>query len=1225
MKTKFKTVICFVLTIIILSPKISLAQCGLSLNISTTESRCKATGSLTINVTGGSGNYNYRLSKGSFSTLTSSNIINGLQAGTYLLEVKDLANNCIATNSNVVISGNYEDPRFQLLVTDISCTGASDGAVSVTNVQYGRGPFNYSIVAPSASGVGISNSTGVFTGLIPGDYYIRLTDSCGGIQTRTVRVADYTWQIDSKTISKIGCDSADASVVLRDSKGNLNTSGTIFNGYSYGVSRSPGDTSWYSSRNFRFFKGTLRNVTILARDLCGNIRSSIWNDTQIPVVSANVSLGSLVCAGFTATVTGQSNLTSPQYCLYNSSNVLISCNTNGVFTNIPYGNYCINIRDFCYDTVISRCFNVSSPVPSVGSTVTTNNLQCNSFDASITGQQNLTSPQYCLFNSLNVQIACNSTGVFTNIPYGSYCIQVTDGCSGTVINRCFTRNRPVPAVSSSVSITNRACSTFTAGIGGQVNISNGQYCIYDGNGVLIACNTTGIFDNLHYGTYCINVINNTACYDTVITRCITINRLLPSVSNTVALSNQNCSTFNASIAGQQNLNNPQYCLYDNLNNLVTCNTTGIFNSLAYGSYCIRVANDAACYDTTITRCFTATRPIPSVGSTVAFSNRNCTSFTATVTNQTNLTNPQFCLVNSANVEVECNNSGVFNNVPYGNYCIYIRNTCYDTVITRCFFERPAPMVPTVNAVASCTIGASDFNVNWLDTESPYNVRVYNPMGAIVRDLTVSNSSTSITGLPSLPFSWQYKIVITDDCGNKDSVYSVTNASWLNKSISANSKCPSGQWQNGSGDLTVFCQYSNGSVIPRITQKNFAPVNISYNFNTGFNYSFNTMEPATYVIEYTLQNCSAKVYDTFNLEQYAFPNLGQSGVYVCNNSSFGVNAAVSGGVAPFTYEIIGSLPSTPSIVSAPQNSPSFNLNNGASYSVVRLRAIDACGNATINDASIMPLANTLISSSSNCFYNNITMNVDTVPNATYTWYKRINGNDSVLLTTDQSYNIPYMLPTDTGTYICKVSVNAGCLTRIAYFNLTGSCGGHLLSSNEFSLRGSNTGTAIQLQWTTDRTFDATNFIIERSQNGNSFQTIGSVKPVSARSTQFNNYLFSDNDPLTGKNLYRVRIVRKNGEQTLSKTLSFENILEGVQIFPNPVETQFKVRFNGLRQGTYTVNIITMEGKQVYSEKLVIRSNMEKNFERPAGIPQGTYLLVVQPLDGRDKTISKIIFR
>lgn len=1208
---------------LLLTSQIALAQCSLSFTTQTRESRCKATGQIIVTASGGSGNYNYKVTKGSFTSVTSTNTISGLEAGLYIVEVKDLVTGCSVAQTNVAVSGNYQDPRFQLNVTDVTCINGNNGTVSVSSVQYGRGPFTYTIVAPSASSVGASNTSGTFTNLTAGDYYVRMTDSCGGIQTRAITVSNYNWLFDSRTVTEVGCDSADVAIVLKDSRNNYNTSGTTFNGFTYGVTRAPGDTTWFSSRSFRFFKGTYRTVTFVAKDPCGNIKTSNWTDNTIPSIGASVSISSYACAGFTATVTGQTNLTNPQYCLYTNANVLVSCNSTGVFTSVPYGSYCVRVTDNCYDTTIQRCFTVNQPVPNVAASVSISSLACAGFTATVTGQTNLTSPQYCLYTNTNVLVSCNTTGVFTNVPYGSYCIQITDGCTGTVINRCFTQNRPVPSLGPSVSITNRTCNSFTASIGGQSNINNGQYCIYDNNGVVVACNSTGVFNNLPYGTYCLRLQNDVACYDTIISRCFTATQPVPSVSG-VSASSQTCTGFTATVTGQTNLTNPQFCLYDINNNLVSCNTNGQFTGLAYGSYCVRITNDASCYDTVIQRCFTVNRPVPSVGASVSISSKVCSGFTATITGQSNLTSPQYCLYNSSNVQVACNSTGVFTNVPYGSYCINIVNTCYDTTIVRCFTVNPTAMALNISAIASCTIGTTDFNASWTATSSPYTLQVYNPGGVLVKTSNAASNSTTITGLTALPAGLKYKVVITDNCGNKDSTQVTPNASWLNKSVNANSKCPSGQWQNGSGDLSVFCQYSNGTATPKIIKKDGTTVNISHNYSSGNNFSFTNMEPATYIIEYSLQGCSSKVYDTFALQPYSFPSLQQSGVYQCNNASFGVNAVVTGGLAPFSYEIIGSMPETPSIITSQQSSPAFNLNNGNSYSVVRLRSIDACGNATINDASILPLANVLVTATSNCFYNNITLNVDTIPNATYTWYKKTSSVDSSLIATSQSYNIPYLLPSDTGVYICKVSVNAGCLTRLSYFNLNGSCTA-FLSANDFSVSGSRQQQSVQLEWNTTSGFDASQFMVERSADGRQYQAIGTVKATRSSNNTRLTYLFSDNDPLDGTGYYRIRIVKKNGEHSYSKVLSFQFSRAGLKVLPNPVADRFQVKFDGMKAGRYTMSLMSVDGKLILHETLQIGAGESRWFQRPAQARPGSYLLVVQPADGGQRFVNQLILR
>jgi len=1218
--------ICLVVIMGLFLNTIKAQTCTLGISSTTNDSKCKATGSINVHMTNGSGQYNYTVTSGSYTITTSANIIGGLKPGTYSIKVKDIVSGCTVQQDNVVLGGNYQDPRFQLNVTDVTCPNGNDGSISVSGVQYGQAPFNYTIVAPSASNTGASNPTGVFTGLIPGNYSVQLSDSCGGLQTRVITVANYNWFIDSYTISKIGCVIANASIFLKDNKGNINTSGSTFNGFLYGVVNGPGDTTWTNSYSSYFFIGTKRTVTLVAKDNCGNVKSVNWNDTSIPNVSAVINTSAFTCSGFTATVTGQSNLTTPQYCLYDNLNNQLTCNTTGQFTNIGFGSYCIQIRDNCYDTTITRCFTVAQPVPVVNATIATSNLACADFTATVTGQQNLFNPQYCVKDSDNVVIACNTTGVFNNLMYGPYCIDITDGCTGTVITRCFTQRKLKPTLSTAITFTNTGCTTVTASVGGQANITNGQYCIYDVNGIQISCNTTGVFNNLPYGTYCIQIQNDPACYDTTILRCFTVGMPVPSVSGTVSITSKTCTSFTASITGQLNLNNPQYCLYDNSNTLIICNSTGQFTNLAYGAYCIQVHNDGACFDTTIQRCFSVAVPVPAVGATVNITNKACSGFSATITGQANLTSPQYCLYDNNDSVIACNSTGLFDNVAYGSYCIKVVNTCYDTTITRCFTVNPSPIVLNVTSTASCTIGTTTLGVTISNGVSPYTINVYHPGGMLVSTVTTASASASINGLSGLPVGFTYKIVVMGNCGSKDSTNITPVASSLTRVINANSKCPGGAWQNGSGDLLVNVQYSGGTATPSVISKDGVTVSMPYTTQSGSNFTFSTMEPATYIIKYTLQGCATIVYDTFNLKSYTYPSLDQSAVYQCNNNNFSVSAAASGGLAPFSYEIIGSSPSSPSIMYPAQGSPVFAINNGTTYSVIRLRVMDACGNATINDASILPLGNTIVKASSDCMYNDISLTVDSIPNASYTWYKKTSATDSTLISSSQTYLITSLMPPDTGTYVCVVSVNSGCLTRISSFKITGACGGSLLAVNGLSFTAAPEKENVQLKWSTARGFDARSFIIERSIDGVSFKEIGSALVSSNNSISASQYFFSDINPVAGKNFYRLRIIRANGKIAYSDVeLVSKKGKISVSVMPNPVAESFTIRFQPLTSANYNVSLVGADGKIILNSNYAVRPGDARTIQRPGSVATGIYYLVVLNQVTSEKDIIKLFFK
>jgi SprB repeat len=173
----------------------SFAQCG-TLTATTTivESRCTATGTIQVLATGGQapGLYQYKLASGPVTTgFTSSNLFAGLPPGNYSVIIKDVTGNCSITLANNIVTGNYSAPTVLYGSSAITCMNGNNGTIFVTNQSGGRAPFSYTIIAPSPANIGMVSATGTFSGLVAGLYTIRLSDSCGGIQTRNQRVNGY--------------------------------------------------------------------------------------------------------------------------------------------------------------------------------------------------------------------------------------------------------------------------------------------------------------------------------------------------------------------------------------------------------------------------------------------------------------------------------------------------------------------------------------------------------------------------------------------------------------------------------------------------------------------------------------------------------------------------------------------------------------------------------------------------------------------------------------------------------------------------------------------------------------------------------------------------------------------------------------------------------------------------------------------------------------------------
>ncbi|MDP4283504.1 MAG: T9SS type A sorting domain-containing protein [Bacteroidota bacterium] len=1214
----FKIIFCFG---IFYSNTSGAQNCNLlNASITTYESRCAATGSIKILVSGGSGSYKFKTIGPVNSNFTTSDSITGLSAGIYSVEINDIISNCTLTKTGIVVSGSYEDPRFTLNSVDVSCDNGNNGSISVNGLQYGRSPFTYTIVAPSPMGVGITSANGYFPGLKAGDYSIRLTDSCGGIQTRTVTINNYTWSIDSYQFTKISCDSATGYIKVIDSKNNISTEGGI-PGFTYGVVTQAGDTAWSSDATFAVGVYGINSIDVFARDSCGNIKKVTLSLFLVPSVDAAVTISNKVCNTFTASVTGVSNFLNPDFCLYDSNDVKLVCNSTGLFNNIHYGRYCIKTHDACTDTTISRCFNITPPVISIADDVIITNNNCNTFDVAVTGQVGLTDPFYILSDGNGVFINSDSSGVFSNLAYGDYCIATKDGCRDTTITRCFLVKRPIPIIPDVILPSYVNCVNFGIEVGGD-SLTLPTYCLYDTSGAQISCNSTGIFDSIPLGSYCVTI--HDACIDTTITRCFDVGS--PTIINDLSISvtNKTCSTFTAT-ATTSNFNNAEFCLYNSADVLIYCDSTGIFNNLSYGTYCLKSKN--ACPDTTVVNCFTVGAPIPSVNSSVSLSNYSCTSFSAQVKGQQNLTNPEYCIIDASNDTVACNNTGKFDNLLYGSYCIQIVNSCPDTTIQICFTKSAGAFNMSAHASKSCNYGFSKFNISFSGTILPVNVKIYDPGDSLMLDNNYSSNNITVDNMPDLAVGLSYTIIATDNCGNKDTIQLSPVIGYLNHAPQVITKCPGSAWINGSGNIQTSVVSNMGSLTVRIIKKdgnNLSP-QLNPDFVTDSVYLFNDLGPGSYILRYKANDgCNVYIYDTVTVPVYQYPNLERSSAYQCDINGFSVGVVASNGVGPFTYEIIGSTPSTPSIIAGPQSDPVFNIDNGTDYSLIRLRALDACGNATLSDASVLPLANNGIIASFNCFEHPTTLKVDTIFNSTYSWYKKDNvtSTDSIFIGSGFNYYIPSLTPIDTGIYLCHIMVNNGCVNRYYYYHLNGDCY-TVLPVMLVELSGKFINENVQLNWSITNGEDLKNIIVERKNTNNIFIEIGNLN--AGLFTGLNQYQYIDSKS-GDQNFYRLKLLKNDNSFTYTNIIFLKKISNsGIIIYPNPAKDILNIDFIHSNNHVYKITLMDMLNQKIKEIVFKNENGNKLQIRKTKNISSGIYILRFIDKNTNEEFSQKVIFR
>jgi hypothetical protein len=103
------------------------------------------------------------------------------------------------------------------------------------------------------------------------------------------------------------------------------------------------------------------------------------------------------------------------------------------------------------------------------------------------------------------------------------------------------------------------------------------------------------------------------------------------------------------------------------------------------------------------------------------------------------------------------------------------------------------------------------------------------------------------------------------------------------------------------------------------------------------------------------------------------------------------------------------------------------------------------------------------------------------------------------------------------------------------------------------RGKKQAETILLEWATASETQTNRFEIERSHDGSSFIKTGTVTAAGNSSTS-KAYAFTDNNPLSGMNYYRLKMIDNDGKYTYSKQLVFSGNQPGSividKINPNP---------------------------------------------------------------------------
>ena len=147
-----------------------------------------------------------------------------------------------------------------------------------------------------------------------------------------------------------------------------------------------------------------------------------------------------------------------------------------------------------------------------------------------------------------------------------------------------------------------------------------------------------------------------------------------------------------------------------------------------------------------------------------------------------------------------------------------------------------------------------------------------------------------------------------------------------------------------------------------------------------------------------------------------------------------------------------------------------------------------------------------------------------------------------------------------------------------------------------------GYRVRLNWNVANEEGMLYYDVEKSLTSNGFSHMSTVTSLQRPQSQYIDY---DNNPVTGWNFYRIRMVDKSGNYTYSpvRAVKFNKGLEEVKIFPDPATTILNIQLPTSYTSRVTLQVYSTEGKFISSMK----PNVNTIQLNVMPLPAGTYIL------------------
>ena len=159
--------------------------------------------------------------------------------------------------------------------------------------------------------------------------------------------------------------------------------------------------------------------------------------------------------------------------------------------------------------------------------------------------------------------------------------------------------------------------------------------------------------------------------------------------------------------------------------------------------------------------------------------------------------------------------------------------------------------------------------------------------------------------------------------------------------------------------------------------------------------------------------------------------------------------------------------------------------------------------------------------------------------------------------------------------------------------------------------------IQLDWKVYSENKVRSYEIERSADGRSYTSVGSL-PALYNNTSDGDYGFFDANPLPGTSYYRIKNNDLDGKSAYSIVMRVNRnkTIKGLSLYPNPIVNGIVLlQGSDLGRGNYKINIFGANGQEIFKQQLIHNGGtISHSILLPATTSKGVYMLSVKDENG-----------